>query len=342
MKTEIIYSPTESALSRAASVLKNGGLVAFPTETVYGLGGHGLCTDSADKIYAAKGRPTDNPLILHLASADEAEKYAYTCPMYYKLAMAFMPGPLTVILPKKEIVPDRVTGGLDTVALRVPAHPVASALLKRCDFPIAAPSANTSGRPSPTEAEHVIEDLDGRIDMIVAGGSCEIGVESTIVSIDGEHLTLLRPGAITPEMLSCFCEELTIDPSLERPLLEGERPLAPGMKYRHYAPKAQVVLLEGSEEDILAFMKEQQEKAEIGLLCSDEQFYALSGKNVISYGKNQQEEAQRLFACLREFDRREHVKTIYAPKPQKDGVGLAVYNRLAKAAGFTVKKVKEQ
>ena len=339
MITEIIERVDEQSLLRAAELLKKGGLVAFPTETVYGLGGNGLDASSSAKIYSAKGRPTDNPLILHLSSAQEAERYAVTCPMYYKLAMAFMPGPLTVILKKKPIVPLCTTGGLETVAVRVPAHPVARALLEKCDFPVAAPSANTSGRPSPTCIEHVIEDLSGKIDMILGGGECEIGVESTIVSIDGEHLTMLRPGAITPEMLAPFCASLSLDPSLERQLLQGEAPLAPGMKYKHYAPKADVILLQGSDDEILSFMQRAYQEEGVGVLCSDAQSKLLRGNNVISYGADYKDEARTLFACLREFDHRSDVKVIYAPQPHKDGIGLAVYNRLAKAAGFTVMKL---
>lgn len=339
MRTEVVKSPDANSIKKAAKLLYEGGLVAFPTETVYGLGGNGLNAEACAKIYLAKGRPSDNPLILHLSCAEEAEKYAHTCPMYYKLAMAFMPGPLTVILKKKDIVPMRTTGGLDTVALRVPAHPIARALLEECTFPVAAPSANISGRPSPTCLEHVTEDLEGKIDMILGGGDCEIGVESTIVMIDGEDLTLLRPGAVTPEMLSCVCRSLSVDPALERPLDEGDAPLAPGMKYKHYAPLAQVTLLDGEEEAVLRFMKDQLSVIGVGLLCSDKQLEHLTGENVISYGKGKEEEARRLFACLREFDHRPDVKQIYAPLPSKDGIGLAVYNRLAKAAGFSVKKI---
>jgi L-threonylcarbamoyladenylate synthase len=341
VETKIVAVPDRKTIQNAAEILARGGLVAFPTETVYGLGGNGLNADSCAKIYEAKGRPSDNPLILHLACPEEAEKYAVTCPMYYKLAMAFMPGPLTVILKKKAIVPDKATGGLDTVALRVPAHPVAAALLSACDFPIAAPSANTSGRPSPTCLEHVAEDLDGRIEMILGGGDCEIGVESTIVMIDGEDLTLLRPGAVTPEMLSCLCRSLSVDPALERPLEDGTAPLAPGMKYKHYAPRAKVLLLDGTEEDVLAYMEQKlKEDQSVGILCSQKQAGALHGRNVISYGDEKEEEAKRLFACLREFDHRSDVQTIFAPMPSKNGIGLAVYNRLAKAAGFSVINVK--
>lgn len=336
MFTRIVRHPNEYTVSLAAKTMKRGGLVAFPTETVYGLGANGLDPAAARKVYEAKGRPSDNPLILHLYSPEQAENYAYTCPIFYKLALAFMPGPLTIILPKKEIVPDEVTGGLKTVALRVPSHPVSRALLRKCEFPIAAPSANLSGKPSPTIADHVIGDMKGRIDMILDGGPCAVGVESTIVSVSGDDLTLLRPGAITPAMLAPFCEKFSLDPSLDRPLTGNERPLAPGMKYKHYAPKANVVLLDGGEEKVLRFMKDVKDLDNVGLLVGSSLAGALDGDRTLCYGRDLTDEAQMLFSCLRRFDELPEVKTIYAPLPSKEGIGLAVYNRLAKAAGFTV------
>ena len=221
MQTKVIRitDPQASAaeLGEAARILREGGLVVFPTETVYGLGGNGLSQESAEKIYAAKGRPSNNPLIIHIHEPAEADKYAHTGDLYLRLATAFMPGPLTVILPKRECIPYATTGGLDTVAVRCPDHPIAHALLKACgDFPVAAPSANLSGKPSPTVAEHVITDLSGRVDMIIDGGESDIGLESTIVSIghdhEGEYLTLLRPGAITADALTCVCERVVIAP----------------------------------------------------------------------------------------------------------------------------------
>lgn len=339
MKTRIVYAPEREDLVAAAQCLRSGGLVAFPTETVYGLGGNGLDPLAAKKIYEAKGRPSDNPLILHLYEPEEAEKYAYTCPLYYKLAMAFMPGPLTVILPKKPCVPKEVTGGLDTVALRVPSHRVARALLQETGLPIAAPSANTSGRPSPTLVKYVIEDLDGKVDMILDGGPCDIGLESTIVLLEGNSMKLLRPGGITPEMLAPLCDGLYFDPCLERPMKEGEHPLAPGMKYRHYAPKAQVVMLEGEEGPILDFLRSVKDQEGVGILCKEDRMAELEGKYTFSLGSDLGEEARLLFSRLRAFDELPEVRTIYAPVPRREGIGLAVYNRLAKAAGFTVKKL---
>lgn len=339
MKTRIIYAPEREDLIAAAQCLRSGGLVAFPTETVYGLGGNGLNPFAAKKIYEAKGRPSDNPLILHIYEPGDAERYAYTCPLYYKLAMAFMPGPLTVILPKKPCVPKEVTGGLETVALRVPAHKIARALLQETGLPVAAPSANTSGRPSPTLVKHVIEDLEGKVDMILDGGPCDIGLESTIVSLEGNSMKLLRPGGITPEMLAPLCDDLYLDPCLDRPMKEGERPLAPGMKYRHYAPKAQVVMLEGEENLVFDFFRSVKDQKGIGILCKEDQLPELKGKYTFSLGSDLGEEAKLLFSCLRAFDDFPEIQTIYTPIPQKKGIGLAVYNRLAKAAGFTVKKL---
>ena len=333
------YKPNNEILTRAAAILAAGGLVAFPTETVYGLGANGLDEAASKKIYEAKGRPSDNPLILHLFSAEQAENYALTSPLFYRLAMAFMPGPLTVVLPKKPIVPDAVTGGLRTVALRVPSHPVARGLLEKCAFPIAAPSANISGRPSPTTVGHVIEDLDGKIDMILDGGPCEIGLESTIVKLDEEHLTLLRPGAVTPEMLAPFCADLTLDRSLDKPLAEGERPLAPGMKYKHYAPKASVILLDGPADRIKTYMLERKDRANVGFMGDERLCEALDCDRAVCYGKDLKDEAHGLFDCLRAFDKMTEIKTVYAPLPVKEGIGLAVYNRLAKAAGFTILKI---
>ncbi len=339
METLILDAYKDASIAKAAEVINAGGLVAFPTETVYGLGGNGLRADAAERIYKAKGRPSDNPLILHLMDPMEAEKYCYVEPLYYTLASAFMPGPLTVIMKKRSLVPDTVTGGLDTVAVRVPSDEVARRFLVACGVPVAAPSANISGKPSPTRAEHVIEDLSGRIDMILAGGDCEIGLESTIVKLDGDHLTLLRPGAITPEMLQEVFPSVTVDDCSQRPIGENEKPAAPGMKYRHYAPRAKVIILDGEPEDVLSYQTKAAKKENTGILCREEYFDRINGKHVFSIGKDPGEMAKRLFASLREFDTLPEVETIYAVMPPSDGIGAAVRNRLMKAAGFTVIKL---
>ncbi len=345
LTTEVvsIKSPEENpeAIRRAGRLLRDGALVVFPTETVYGLGGSAVDATAAERIYAAKGRPSDNPLIIHVARPEDAERYAVTNDLYYRLAKAFMPGPLTVVLPKRDIVPASVTGGLDTVAVRCPAHPVARAIIQEAGVAIAAPSANLSGKPSPTAAEHVIEDLSGRVDLIVDGGDCEIGLESTIVSIKGGSLTLLRPGAVTVDALRCVCDDVTVFRAVAEKLEENERPLSPGMKYRHYAPDAPLVLLSGDAADVLAFLQEEQEKdGRAVILCYDEEIPFLKSEGLLPVGGRDDLEMQAhlLFARLRESNGT-NARVIYAHLPPKDGLGLALYNRMIRAAAHTVKEI---
>ena len=344
MQTQIIKISPEKIdtekIKVCAEILCSGGLVAFPTETVYGLGAIATDADAAKKIYAAKGRPSDNPLIIHIAEPEDAERYAYTCPLYYKLADAFMPGPLTVILPKKSIIPNEVTGGLDTVAIRCPAHPIANAIIKASSVAIAAPSANLSGSPSPTEGIHVINDLNGRIEAIVDGGSAEIGLESTIVKIDGDKLTLLRPGAITRDALLCVCERVDVARAVTAALAENEKPLSPGMKYRHYAPNAPLVLLDGTNDDVQAFLLKQSKTERCLVLSYTEEIPHLSGVNTIDIGARDDlsTQAKRLFSALRAANELELDK-IYAHLPTQNGLGLALYNRMIRAAAHTVMKI---
>ena len=330
----------EDALSRASDILNRGGLVVFPTETVYGLGGNGLDDNAAKKIYAAKGRPSDNPLIIHIAAPADAERYAVTNETYYRLAKAFMPGPLTVILPRKNTIPKSTTGGLDSVAVRCPSHPVAHRLIGLCGFPIAAPSANLSGKPSPTSAAHVAEDMDGRVDMILDGGESEIGLESTIVKIDGDGLILLRPGGITCDALSLVCEKVTIADAVLHQLSENERPLSPGMKYRHYAPTAPLVLLKGKDADVLAYLKGEAQAQKCAILCYNEECDLLANSTLFPIGNKNDlaTQAHRLFSALREADGSD-AEIIYAHLPPQDGLGLALYNRLIRAAAHTIKEV---
>ena len=336
-------NPDAEKIALAAEVINNGGLVAFPTETVYGLGADATDSNAAKKIYEAKGRPSDNPLIIHIANPEDAEKYAYTCELYYKLAKAFMPGPLTVIMPKRDSVPFSVTGGLDSVAVRCPSHPIANAIIAKANVAIAAPSANLSGSPSPTAAEHVISDLDGRVDVIVDGGVCEIGLESTIVKIDNGTLTLLRPGGITYDALLCVCDTVNIAPAVTDKLAENERPLSPGMKYRHYAPSAPLVLLDGEYSDVLGYMCEAQKTQNCAIICFDEDSAVLSKDKLITIGKKDDlaTQASRLFSALRDADKLE-ADIIYAHLPTKDGIGLALYNRMIRAAAHTIKKIERQ
>lgn len=344
MQTQIIAidkdNINDNKIEECAKILKEGGLVAFPTETVYGLGALATDKEAAKKIYAAKGRPSDNPLIIHISDPADAEKYAYTSPLYYKLASAFMPGPITVILPKRDTIPSEVTGGLDSVAVRCPSHEIARALISAAGDAIAAPSANLSGSPSPTESRHVIKDMDGRIDAIIEGGSAEIGLESTIVKADGESLTLLRPGAITRDALLCVCENVEIASAVTEALKADERPLSPGMKYRHYAPKADLVLLDGESEDIIAFLAEEAKDKRCLMLAYTEEIPLLSSIAVIDVGNRDDlsTQAKRLFCALREADELELDK-IYAHLPKKDGLGLALYNRMIRAAAHTVLKL---
>lgn len=337
-----------AALTRAAACIRRGGLVVFPTETVYGLGGSALDAEAAKHIYAAKGRPSDNPLIIHIADIDEAELYCHTNALFYRLACAFWPGPLTMIMKKRECIPDSVTGGMDTVAVRLPSDPTANTLIRLAGVPIAAPSANLSGHPSPTTKEHVISDLDGRVDMILAGNPCTIGLESTVIKVEEDSVILLRPGGVTYEDLCGLlgAEHVTVDRIVTEKVTGDFKPLSPGMKYRHYAPKAPVILLHGAEDAILAFLKEKSvSDPGAAFLVYDEDAAAL--RDVLPEGKtltmgargDAAMQAHRLFLCLRAFDDMEGVETIYARIPSREGIGLAVYNRLAKAAGFTVREV---
>lgn len=334
----------EKNLQYAAELIRQGKLVVFPTETVYGLGGNATDPTAAKKIYEAKGRPSDNPLIIHIAEPRDAELYAYTSPTYYKLAASFMPGPLTVILPKKDSVPASVTGGLHSVAIRCPSHSIAHSLIEKAGVAIAAPSANLSGRPSPTCAEHVIDDLLGRVDMIIDGGESEIGLESTIVKLDGEKAILLRPGGITFDALCCVLDDVTINPAVAEQLAANERPLSPGMKYKHYAPSAPLTLLSGDEKKVTEFLLAEQKAQRTAILCYDEEISLLKGDSngelLIPIGNRDDLDAQArsLFAALRKADSLGAEK-IYAHLPNMDGLGLALYNRMIRAAAHTVKNI---
>ncbi len=340
MQTKIVKYTKGTPLTEAATILKSGGLVAFATETVYGLGANALDADAAKKIYEAKGRPSDNPLIVHILEPDDAERYAYTNELYYKIAKAFMPGPITVILKKKDTVPSAVTGGLDTVALRCPSHSCARALIRESGLPIAAPSANISGRPSPTSAEHVINDLSGRVDMIIDGGESEIGLESTIVKIEDNKLTLLRPGGITRDALLCVCENVEISHAVTEALSENERVQSPGMKYRHYSPSTPLVLLDGTPSDVISFMARAQENENCIIIAYNEETDKLKKNKLIDIGRENdlETQAKRLFSVLRDTESYK-ADIIYAHLPKKDGIGLALYNRLIRAAAHTIKKV---
>lgn len=338
----------DEELAEAAAVLKSGGLVAFPTETVYGLGGNALDEDAARKIYAAKGRPSDNPLIAHISCAAELAPLVREIPEAgRKLMEAFWPGPLTMIFPKSSKVPYGTTGGLDTVAVRMPNDPVASRLIALAGVPVAAPSANTSGRPSPTTADHVWQDMNGRIDMIIDGGPVGIGVESTIVDVSSPVPSVLRPGAITMEMLREVLGEVAVDPAILGPMKEDVKPKAPGMKYRHYAPKAELTLVEttGPVERMVEKVKElAHEKlvqgCQVGIICTDESRSCYAEGTVRSIGARESQEsvAHNLYAVLREFDDLK-VEYIFSESFSEDHLGQAIMNRLSKAAGYKIVQV---
>ena len=367
METKIIHitkENIEATAKEAADVWAQGGLVAFPTETVYGLGGNALDEKAAGKIYAAKGRPSDNPLIAHVSCAAEVTPLVKYIPEAGKKLMdAFWPGPLTIIFPKSDIVPYGTTGGLDTVAVRMPVDPVANRLIALAGVPVAAPSANTSGRPSPTTADHVWQDLNGKIEMIIDGGPVGIGVESTIVDVSGDVPAVLRPGAITMEMLKDVLGEVTIDPAILGPMAEGVRPKAPGMKYKHYAPKADLTLVEPANVadarktgEAVAMTQEQVEQmvktvwklakekidagCKVGIICTDESRLRYPEGEVRSIGarKSQESVAHNLYALLREFDDLK-VDYIFSESFTQDHLGQAIMNRLSKAAGYQIYKV---
>lgn len=329
----------DEELKEASAVIRSGGLVAFPTETVYGLGGDATNPEASRKIYAAKGRPSDNPLIVHIADFSQLRSIVAEVPQEAeKLAEAFWPGPLTMILRKNEVIPYETTGGLDTVAIRMPSHPVARAFLQDSGCMIAAPSANTSGRPSPTTAQHVWGDLHGKIEILLDGGPVGIGIESTIVDLSEERPMILRPGFITQEMLSAVLGDVGMDPGLASENSK-QPPKAPGMRYRHYAPKADLTLVEGTMEEVIskinALTREAQAMGKsVGVLATEENKDRYVADHVIVIGQRQDEAeiARHLFDVLRQFDDLQ-VDLIYSESFVAAGVGQAIMNRLLKAAG---------
>lgn len=346
MKTEIqIVNPEffrDAQLERACRVLESGGLVAFPTETVYGLGGNALSSDAAKKIYQAKGRPSDNPLIVHIGKEEDLYRVARKVDdRAKKLIAAFWPGPLTLIFHKSQVVPESTTGGLKTVAVRMPSHPVALALIRNSGVLIAAPSANASGRPSPTRASHVQEDLLGRIDMIVDGGQVGIGIESTIVDMTEEVPVILRPGYITREMLEEVVGRVQVDPALLA--AEPQKDIvakAPGMKYRHYAPKGQLIIVEGALENVVPFVNKKLEEHEgrgevVAVIATEESKVQYRTRQVYSIGSRKTEGsiAAGLYDILRQMDA-VGAEYIYAESFQGDRLGAAIMNRMLKAAGY--------
>lgn len=332
-----------SVINKAGEIIKQGGLVAFPTETVYGLGGDALNPESSKKIYAAKGRPSDNPLIVHICAFEDIYKIADNIPASaVSLAKRFWPGPLTMIFTKKNSVPFETTGGLNTVAVRFPSHPVAKAFIKASGGFVAAPSANISGRPSPTTGEHVYEDMNGRIEMIIDSGACDIGLESTIVDFTQEVPMMLRPGYVNEEMLKEVLDQVDKDPAVFGNTLTDAQPKAPGMKYRHYAPKGSLSIVSGSSENVREYiknaLKSKSPGTRIGVLVSHENINEYDRADFIgdTGSKDKEEEiASRLYDLLRKCDE-ENIDTIYSEEFDTPRLGLAIMNRLIKAAGHTI------
>lgn len=336
MNTKFYKNCDASELAEAAEILKNGGLVAIPTETVYGLAANAYNGESVSKVFEAKGRPTDNPMIVHISALEEIYPLVTEFPEKAKaLADAYWPGPLTMILPKSDLVPRQVAPRLETVAVRMPSHPIARKIIELAGVPLAAPSANSSGSPSPTTAQHVKNDLDGKIDAIVDGGECDVGIESTVITLATDPPRLLRPGGITLQQLEAVLGMVEVDPAVLSELKEGVAPASPGMKYKHYSPKAEVYIVEGNLESFKFLIDSERQEGDMALCFNGEE------KDIpiecLPFGdeKDLNAQAHLLFAQLRRFDEL-GAKRVFVRAPSNEGVGLGVYNRLLRAAAFKV------
>lgn len=337
MQTLVLSAEDPAAASAAAQIIRRGGLVAIPTETVYGLGANAMDPAAVARIFRAKGRPQDNPLIIHISDASELERYCHDIPAAaWRLAETFWPGPLTMVLPVRPCVPKTTTAGLDTVAVRCPKTAVTRELIRLSGVPIAAPSANLSGKPSTTTAAHVLHDYgtDGKIDAVIDGGPCQVGVESTIVDLTGEVPRLLRPGGVTPEQLRRTIGEIVVDKAVVAQISDDTVVRAPGMKYKHYAPSAQVIIVTGTSAQAAAYIHRHFSPGD-AVLCFEEELPLYDGCSPLAYGQEAEPEtlSAGIFAALRELDRPE-IRTIYARCPEGGGIAYAVQNRLRKAAGF--------
>lgn len=337
MKTLVLPADQPDSAAVAAEIIRRGGLVAIPTETVYGLGANGLDENAVLKIFEAKGRPQDNPLILHVASPEQTELFCHDIPKAaYDLAAAFWPGPLTMVLPVRDVVPRRTTAGLSTVAVRCPDCAVTREIIRLAGVPIAAPSANLSGKPSTTTAQHVLHDHDGKIDAVVDGGPCRVGVESTIVDLTEDRPRLLRPGGVTPEQLKAVLGDLVVDKAVTAQIDKDAVVKAPGMKYKHYAPACDVVIVAGSREKAARYIHRHWEPTD-RVLCFEEELPLYRDCRPLSYGQEAHVEtlSAGLFSALRELDD-PHIHKVYARCPVGGGVAYAVQNRLKKAAAFRI------
>lgn len=343
MKTQVL-PVSEASIALGGRILREGGLVGMPTETVYGLGANALDPAAVRSIFEAKGRPGDNPLIVHVSDVSEVPALVREIPeAARKLMDAFWPGPMTLILPKAACIPTEVSAGLDTVGIRLPASDAARALIAAAGCPVAAPSGNRSGRPSPTTAQHMLEDMDGRIPLILDGGACEVGVESSVIDATGETPVILRPGGVTPEMVEDVLGRVEVDEHVMSPLAEGEAVRSPGMKYKHYAPKAKTVIFEGTDEHVIGAICARYDEAQaagerVAILGFDE--HDFGGRTRISLGHATcpQEAAARLFAALRELDERGETLAL-CEAVDMAGIGLAVMNRMGRAAAFDIEHV---
>ena len=337
MKTLYLPAAEEKTPQIAADIIKTGGLVAIPTETVYGLGANGMDETAVAKIFEAKGRPQDNPLILHICGAEQIELFCHDVPKdAYLLAEKFWPGPLTMVLPAKDCVPKRTTGGLNTVAVRCPDNAVTREIIRLAGVPLAAPSANISGKPSTTTAQHVLHDHDGKIDAVVDGGPCRVGLESTIVDLTADRPRLLRPGGVTPEALMELLGDLVVDKAVTAQIDKDEVVKAPGMKYRHYAPDCDVIIVSGNRRQAADYINRHLEPGD-RVLCFEEELPLYNGCQALAYGREEDVEtlSAGLFAALRELDEI-GVARVYARCPVGGGIAYAVQNRLKKAAAFRI------
>ncbi len=341
MQTQLLPVTPES-LARAGELIRSGELVAFPTETVYGLGANALDANAVKGIFEAKGRPGDNPLIVHISDLGQLPPLIAVEPSPAARALmdACWPGPMTLIFPKSDVVPPEVTAGLSTVAVRFPAHPAARALIDAAQRPIAAPSANRSGRPSPTKAGHVLEDMDGRIPMILDGGECAVGLESTVIDMTGDVPRILRPGGITPRRIEEICGGVCVDEAVMRPLKEGERPRSPGMKYRHYAPAGDLTIVQGGEDAVIKTISRLYDEALAAgrkplILALEGHVPAYGTRKVLSLGADEAGMAHTVFARLRDADAL-GADALFSEAVAADGLGLAVMNRLGRAAAFHI------
>ncbi|MBQ3054011.1 MAG: threonylcarbamoyl-AMP synthase [Clostridia bacterium] len=335
MDTIYIKAEDIKGIQKGGEILQKGGLVAFPTETVYGLGANGLDETAVKEIYVAKGRPSDNPLILHITSMEDAEKIAYLNDNAIKMAGVFWPGPLTMVLPKKDIVPKVVTGGLSTVAIRMPSNDTARNLISCAGVPVAAPSANTSGKPSPTDADAVKQDLDGKIHMIIDGGQCHIGIESTVLDLSGEVPMILRPGEITLDMIKKVLPTCEMEPGLCDSEKTSKVPKCPGMKYKHYSPDAQVIVFEESGKGKITEYIEKYKDKKVAVYCKNGETYP--AENVFYWGENAHHMARKLFSDLRNFDK-SGFEIVLCVCPEMSQMGQSVRNRLYKSAGYNIVK----